>query len=265
MTYAKRIISSGLHWSFTAIFVATIASIVTPAALVEASVQYNLNTVFANTDGTLPTTIAHPSGLTYLTANFANAGTDTVTMTLSSNLSSLGLAPGDGLAGYFIRNLWLQLGPSPSSSAVGLTVSLSSVLSGSMVYPSIGVPLTTHATSDLQADSEDKFNVSIYFDGVLPSAPAGLSTSRFDGSDIGVFTLTRTGLTEDDFRFLGAASGGPLSLVIAAEIVNRATLNESAGRGTFFVGAAVPEAASIAVWSLLVAASTCLTIRRRFA
>ena len=155
------------------------------------------------------------SELNYITATFTTVSTGTVRLELQSNLSTLGLATGNTLTtGYLIRNVYLQLGAT-STSTTGLGIGSGvNFLTGTgnstgLVYPNGGSSLGTSTSSTQQADTEDFFNLRLGFDGIA-SATNALTANRFDDNDKAVFNLVRTGLTESSFTFLGAGGGGPL-------------------------------------------------------
>jgi hypothetical protein len=142
------------------------------------ALQFTINTGF---NGTTPT-----STPPYFTAMFTNAGANTVTLTLTSSLN---------VASEFLSDVAFNVSPSLTPSSLGITEG-SHVGSG-LATIAAGAQNAQHLIGGGSAGFG--FDIDIAF-------PVGPPVSRFNGSDVVVFTLTGTGLTENDFNFTNTGS-----------------------------------------------------------
>jgi hypothetical protein len=172
---SKGIWMAGLKALAAGGFLAAILLVPTQAK----ALSFTLNTTF---NGAPPT-----STPPYLTAVFANAGANTVTLTLTSSLET----PSE-----FISDVAFNVNPSIIPNSLTIT-------EGS--HSGSGPATIDAAAQDAQklkggGSAGFGFDVNISFP---PDAP---SSNRFDDSDVAVFTLTGTGLTENDFNFTNTGS-----------------------------------------------------------
>ncbi len=144
-----------------------------------ADVIYNFANVFSG--GT-------PSGpAPWLTADFSDAGANTVLLTITANLTG----------GQFATETDFNVDPAK--------------IAGLSYIQSTGVLATLFAPSEdaYKADGDGKYDIEIDF----PT-----SGTRFTGSDVATFTFTGSGITAGSFDFLSSPDGGPGPFHAAAHI-----------------------------------------------
>jgi len=145
------------------------------------ALSFTLDTVL---NGTGPT-----SASPWLLATFANNGANTVTLTLTSSLE---------VASEFISAVAFNVAPGIVPSSL------------SIVQNPVAAPIPTsilHTTGNAQnltggGSAGFGFDVQIAWGTAGPPSNA----ARFNNTDVVSFTLTRTGLTENDFNFTNTGS-----------------------------------------------------------
>jgi hypothetical protein len=136
-----------------------------------------------------------PSGNSpWLTANFAQNGTNHVTLTMTADLQD---------TREFIGNIYFNLDP--------VKVPDPSVLSISYVNGPLYDTISWGANA-FKADGDG------YFDLRFGYPVANNGTDRFDGSEVVVFDLSLTGLTPDYFNFLSVNGNGVGPFTSAAHV-----------------------------------------------
>jgi hypothetical protein len=178
--------------------------------------MFTLSTVF---NGATPA-----SATPWLTATFSNAGSNTVTLTLNSNLSAA--------TEYFDEIAFnVAAGIVPSS----LTIVESPPVGSTIATINAGAQNAQNLTGGGAAGTG--FDIDFAFS----NAAAG----RFNGTDVAVFTITGTGITENSFSF---QSTGSANAYLAAHI--NGIVNGASGAVKSGPPVRVPEPASLALLGL---------------
>lgn len=165
----------------TAVFVAIFALMVgtVPA---HADVTYHVNTIFS---GDIPDSTGD-----YATATFHTVSTGTVTLTLTASLED---------SSEFITEWGFN------SSVLNLTIVMNSCTTCALANNN-GIQTPGGTADQYQADGDGKYDFQILF----TSSNSG--SGRFNGTDVAIFTITGTGITENTFTGLsapGGNAGGP--------------------------------------------------------
>jgi len=231
----KSVIAAGL---MAAPLLAPVGAQATP---ISEPLTFTVNTAFNGTsiDGSS----------SWLTASFLNAGANTVTLTLTSHLAN---------ASEFISEVAFNFYNAAISSPKKLTITE-----------------TSYAGSALASISKDKYDDQELngggksgkgFDIALEFATNNKAADRFAGSDVAVFTITGSGITQGDFNLVNK---GNAAAYFAAHIQGLSTRNggdgENGGDGSAVIKdgtpivsaanliapnppAAVPEPGTLLLW-----------------
>jgi hypothetical protein len=159
----------------------------------------------------------------WLTLAFSQNGTDPVTLTLTANLQN---------SAEFITNVYFNVSKE--------TISSINWVSGPVATPTINY-------NSLDAPGDGFFDVILAF----PQAPPG---SRFNGTDVAVFSIEGQDLTPEDFNSWSVPKGGTAGPFRAVAHVQGITGPEGSGHIT--EGVQIPEpgtllllgAGLLAVW-----------------
>jgi hypothetical protein len=147
-----------------------------------------------------------PGATPYMTAEFTDAGANTVSLTVTPHLY-----PPIGLpSGAKIDQLYFNVVSAPSTL---------SVVFNSASSPGVGTPTSSYTQAQtFKADGDGWFNIFINF-------PTG-GSSAFSPGETAVFTLTGTGITANSFNrySLGPSNWGPF---LAAAHVNAVNAGDS--------------------------------------
>jgi hypothetical protein len=177
-----------------------------PAAA-SAGLVMTLNTEFSggsNPSGTAP----------WLRAEFADAGTDTVTLTLTSLLQD---------ADEFVSIWAFNFDPAKAAQLAAL-----SIVQGTGPAATI-----TKGIDFFQAGGDGKYDIKFDFD-------TSASGDRFGQGDSATFTITGSGITEASFNFLSQPAGGKGPFFTAAHVQG---IGPSAGQSGWITGPGVFTAA----------------------
>jgi hypothetical protein len=178
-----------------------------PAAA-SAALVINLNTEFSgasNPSGTAP----------WLRAEFTDAGTDTVTLTLTSLLQD-----SDEFVGIWAFNF------DPSATAAQLAAL--GIVQGTGPAAAI-----SRGINFFQAGGDGQYDIKFDFD-------TSASGDRFELGDVATFTITGSGITAASFNFLSNPAGGKDPFLTAAHVQG---IGPSAGQSGWITGPGVFTAA----------------------
>jgi hypothetical protein len=171
----------------------------------------------------------------WLTAVVQNSGTDTVTLTLTSNLID------DEFVSEWNFNF------DPTGDLDGLN----------FVQGSGPTAVVTTGLDAFQADGDGQYDINFVF----PQAPPAV---RFGAGATAVFTITGLGITESSFDFLSAPAGGHGPFKSAAHVQGIAPTGSNSGwvAPDGNIPLAVPEPATI-LSALMLLPLGLLAVRRR--
>jgi hypothetical protein len=182
-------------------FALSLAALAAAPATVSAGLVLNLNTEFSggsNPSGTAP----------WLRAEFTDAGTDAVSLTLTSLLQDA-----DEFVGIWAFNF------NPSATAAQLAAL--SIVQGTGPAAAI-----TKGINFFQADGDGQYDIKFDFD-------TSASGDRFEQGDVATFTITGSGITEASFNFLSNPAGGKGPFITAAHVQG---IGPSAGQSGWITG-----------------------------
>jgi hypothetical protein len=164
-------------------------------------------------------------GSHWLSATFANAGANQVSLTLTSNLMN---------SNYYWQQVGINVDPTVVPSSLGFTVGTKV---GSFTNPTISRGNQNAQDIPGGGDSGKGFDILFSFS----TSNAGGGIARFNGSDSVSYTITGSGITKDSFSFMNSAPNN----VVAANIGAHLALG---GANSEFAASVVPLPA--AVWLL---------------
>jgi hypothetical protein len=207
----NSLVNSTLLRTVTLFFALSLVAMwATPA---NASLSFEFNTPAFN--GSTPT-----SNSPYLSAVFTTQSTGTVLLTIASSLN---------VSTEFISDVAFNVAPAIVPS------SLTIIQSGGSPT-NIGISNTTQNAQSLQGSGNEPFDVNIAFS----TSSSGGGADRFNLTDMVQFTITRAGLTENDFNF--ASIGG---YFLGAHVQGNGLSGALSGTLT-----AVPEPSSIGIFCM---------------